>query len=156
MNFFVVLREAESEATFIIRESSWGSRWIQRSHLSRAKTDPCSNLCFMIDKILQSNSLSPTLAASVLGKFGFLCSTWFGKVGRCRMGALRARQDGCSDDYHLTPDIITCLRLMKLFAQHAPRRELDRKVVGYWELSSLTHSQPRRSHILLGWFQRRL
>ena len=115
--------------------SSWGSRWIQRSHLSRAKTDPCSNLCFMIDKILQSNSLSPTLAASVLGKFGFLCSTWFGKVGRCRMGALRARQDGCSDDYHLTPDIITCLRMLP--EENWIERSLDTGSCPHWPTLSL-------------------
>ena len=47
-------------------------------------------ICFMIDEILAANS--PTLAASILGQFGFLCSTLYGKVGQCCTGAIRRHQ----------------------------------------------------------------
>ena len=151
-DFFVVLRESEAETTmFLIRESfqllgltldpeksqapaavamvlgvAFNAQSLQSQRILRVEPKPTrvSNLCFIIDRILQVGSLSPTLAASVLGKFGFLCSTLFGKVGRCCTGALRARQYGSPDDHSLTADIITCLKLMKIFAVQAPRREL--------------------------------
>lgn len=56
------------------------------------KPSRLANLQHMVQNILEKGELSPALAASIVGKFGFLCSTLFGRVGRCCTGALRARQ----------------------------------------------------------------
>lgn len=40
------------------------------------------NFTALIDAILHREALPPSVAASVLGKFGFLCSTLFGKLGQ--------------------------------------------------------------------------
>ena len=48
----------------------------------RPKPSRIRNLSITIDESLKQNSLSSTQAASVVGKFGFLCSTMYGKVGR--------------------------------------------------------------------------
>ena len=158
-DFFVVLREAEAQKPLCSSSASLLSSLGQRLALKKNQTpasiamvlgaalntqSPASQrilrvepkptrvanlICFMIDEILAANS--PNLAASILGKFGFLCSTLYGKVGQCCTGAIR-RQYGASDDHSLAPDIVTCLQLMKLFVQHAPPREL-----------SVDHSLPR-------------
>eukprot|EP00435_Cladocopium_sp_Y103_P009343 s2629_g2.t1 len=96
----------------------------QKILLVEAKPTRVENLCHIVDRIIVETSLAPSLAASLLGKFGFLCSTMFGKVGRCCTGAIRARQYGHPDDTRLTPEILTSLRLMKLFVTTAPSREL--------------------------------
>lgn len=46
----------------------------------------------LIHEVLDKNSLTPSQAASLVGKFGFLCSTLFGKAGRCCTGPARFRQ----------------------------------------------------------------
>lgn len=48
----------------------------------KPKTTRASNLVSMINEVLQSGLLPHAQAASLLGKFGFLCSAMFGKVGR--------------------------------------------------------------------------
>ena len=77
----------------------------------------------LICKVEKDNYLPPTLAASIVGKFGFLCSTLFGKVGRCCTASIRARQYSNSSDYTLNDPIKVSLALMKIFVQHCePRR----------------------------------
>ena len=49
------------------------------------------NSLSLVDKVIQDNYLPPSLAASLLGKFDFLCTTLFGKVGRSCTHALRLR-----------------------------------------------------------------
>lgn len=78
----------------------------------------------MIDAVLRQKSLTPNMAASLSGKFGFLCSTMFGKVGRCCSAALRARQYGPSEETSLTRQLITSLNLMRKFAISFPSRKL--------------------------------
>eukprot|EP00435_Cladocopium_sp_Y103_P020951 s4039_g5.t1 len=58
------------------------------------------------------------------GKFGFLCSTLFGKVGRCCTQSIRARQYGNPDEVALTRELRISLRLMELFVTSAPHRQL--------------------------------
>jgi len=80
------------------------------------------NFSFLVDKILAEQYLPPSLAASVLGKFGFLCSTMFGKLGRACTGPLRTRQYSQSADCTLSPALIYSLKLMQQLVQHAPSR----------------------------------
>eukprot|EP00435_Cladocopium_sp_Y103_P068688 s178_g32.t1 len=96
----------------------------QRLLLVEPKASRVANLVSLVDKVLADNFLSPSLAASLLGKFGFLCSTMFGKVGRCCTQSIRARQYGNPDEITLTRDIRVSLNLMKLFATTAPSRQL--------------------------------
>ena len=83
------------------------------------------NLVTIIDKVIQDDYLAPSLAASLVGKFGFLCSTLFGKLGRCCTASIRARQYSTNLDCTLSPDIKISLSLMKFFVLQAPQRQLD-------------------------------
>ena len=49
----------------------------QRSLLAETKPTRGENFGILVKKILESDMLPPSLAASLLGKFGFLCSTLF-------------------------------------------------------------------------------
>ena len=44
-----------------------------------AKPSRLASLCSLLQAVLEKDELSPSLAASIVGKFGFLCSTLFGK-----------------------------------------------------------------------------
>ena len=68
-----------------------------------------------IQKILCERSLSPHQAASLVGKFQFLCSTLFGRVGRCCTGALRRRQYATYPTHVLTQELAQALELMLRF-----------------------------------------
>lgn len=59
----------------------------------------------------------PTVAASLVGKFGFLCSTLFGKIGRASAGPVRARRYSS-----LNPQITKSVKLMEHFAVHCKPR----------------------------------
>ena len=80
------------------------------------------NFSLLVDRILEQQLLPPSVAASVVGKFGFLCSTLFGKVGRFCTGFLRERQYDSSSSSHLTPDLILSLKLMVHIVHIAPHR----------------------------------
>ena len=81
-----------------------------------------SNFHTMVQQILQKDCLPPSLAASVLGKFGFLCSTLFGKVGRFCTGVVRQRQYSAHPIHTLTEELRIALKLMDHIAQVAPNR----------------------------------
>ena len=151
-DYFVVLRPQEAESTmFCVKETfallgltldpeksqtpsdvawvlgvAFNTKSLQEQRILPVEPKPSrvKNLCFMIDNVLSSGHLSSSLAASILGKFGFLCSTMYGKVGRCCTGALRNRQYSLEDNQELTPEIRTCLNLMKIFIKDAPSRTL--------------------------------
>lgn len=102
----------------------------------------------LIDAILRRKALPPSVAASVLGKFGFLCSTLFGKLGRFCTAALRERQYSNTSSTHLTPAIILSLKLMKHVVQIAPHRvcQLDRQhppIILYTDASDVPGRDPR-------------
>ena len=152
-DFFVVLRRQEAvETMFVLKEAvnllgfvfdeaksqvparvamvlgvAFNVSSLHSQKILRVEPKPSrvKNLCEMIDDIIRKNSLSPTQAASVTGKFGFLCSTLFGKVGRCCTGALRARQYAVPDEQELTLSLITSLKLMKVFIKSSPCRQLS-------------------------------
>ena len=56
------------------------------------KVSRVKGLVDTIDSCLVADQLTPAQAASIVGKFGFLCSTMFGKVGRCASLGVRSRQ----------------------------------------------------------------
>ena len=176
-DFFVVLRRREAEETmFVIKEAvallgfvfdeeksqlpanvamvlgvafNTASLKSQKTLLVEPKPTRVTNLCLMIDNVISKGCLTPTQAASVTGKFGFLCSTLFGKVGRCCTGALRARQYGPPDDTELNPSLITSLKLMKVFITSSPYRQLtvqhtDPPVILYTDASDVPERLDQR------------
>jgi hypothetical protein len=169
-DYFVVLRPGEAEGTmFCIKEAfkliglvlddeksqppgdfsmvlgvafNTASLQSQKLLLVEPKPTRVTNLCQIIDRVMAEDCLPPSLAASLLGKFGFLCSTMFGKVGRCCTGAVRARQYGHPNETHLTAEICTSLQPMKLFTTTAPKRELklydrERPLILYTDASDV-------------------
>ena len=119
----------------------------RRIHLE-AKPSRITNLCETINQVLTSGQLSAALAASLVGKFGFLCSTLFGKVGRCCTGPLRKRQYSQHKFQGLTPDIRWSLNMMLAFLEYCPSRELALKdtppIVLYTDASDVPGRQPQR------------
>ena len=70
----------------------------ERKLILKAKPSRVQNLKEMVHTIKTRQDLSPALAASIVGKFGFLCSTLFGKVGRC-----------CTAPLHASPTVLAVL-----------------------------------------------
>ena len=56
-----------------------------------AKPTRVKNLDLTIQKVLDEDELTSAQAGSIVGKFGFLCSTLFGKVGRFCTASIRQR-----------------------------------------------------------------
>ena len=111
------------------------------------KPSRVSNLVQVIHTCLAKGELSPALAASIVGKFGFLCSTLFGKIGRCCTGSLRARQYSSFAHVALTPALRVSLQLMLLFLRHSPVREVrthqSPPVILYTDASDVPGRTPR-------------
>ena len=82
---------------------------LQRRLLVESKPTRIQNLKERIEDVLRRDSLTPSLAASIVGKFQFLCSTLFGKVGRCCTAPIRHRQYSLGGSTKLR----TSLRLMQ-------------------------------------------
>ena len=91
----------------------------------KAKPKRAENLIANIDSCMQSNMLTASQAASIVGKFGFLCSTLFGKAGRCASLGVRARQYTSSSDTTMNPSLTTSLKLMQEFLRICPPRQLS-------------------------------
>ena len=90
--------------------------------LIKPKATRVANLLSMIDGVLQQGSLPHAQAASLLGKFWFLCGTMFGKVGRSCTGPLREYLKG--DPISPLPHHhVLTLQLMKLLVQVAKPRK---------------------------------
>ena len=122
----------------------------QRKLIIEPKPTRRSNLVIIIDGVLQDNFLAPSLAASIVGKFGFLCSTLYGKVGRCCTAALRVRQYSTSSDCSLNPQLRVSLQLMKLFTIHSTPREYivnrtDPPLLLYTDASDLPEQGSKRA-----------
>eukprot|EP00435_Cladocopium_sp_Y103_P034639 s1626_g9.t1 len=115
--------------------------------LVEPKPTRVANLIRVIDSVLESGELSPALAASIVGKFGFLCSTLYGKVGRCCTGPLRTRQYQSHGWYGLNSNLIISLRLMREFIRLCPRREIPLisgpPVILYTDASDVPDRSPR-------------
>ena len=120
----------------------------ERHLLMSAKPSRVSNLKEIIHQVLQRNDLSPALAASIVGKFGFLCSTLFGKVGRCCTAPLRQRQYSTKPNTSLSTVLVSALHLMVRFLDTCPSRELflfhREPVVLYTDASEVPGRIPER------------
>ena len=92
----------------------------ERKLVLKAKPSRVQNLKEMISAVKARQDLSPALAASIVGKFGFLCSTLFGKVGRCCTAPLRHRQYSPSLATALTPVLSKAMDLMVKFLDSCP------------------------------------
>lgn len=55
---------------------------LERALAVEPKPSRKENFQILVANILKQGQLTPSVAASLLGKFGFLCNTLFGKVGR--------------------------------------------------------------------------
>ena len=95
----------------------------QKKLLVEPKPTRKTNIEKMISNILKSNCLTSNVAASLVGKFSFLCSSLFGKIGRCCTLALRQRQYERSEQTALTKQLKTSLQLMLHLMYAAPSRE---------------------------------
>lgn len=95
----------------------------QRLLRVEAKPTRLANFHVLTNRILETGCLTPSLAASLLGKFGFLCSTLFGKLGRCCTAAIRERQYASSADTSLTLPIRQCLYLKRHLLYVSPPRQ---------------------------------
>ena len=89
------------------------------------KASRVKGLLDTIDSCLVADQLTPAQAASIVGKFGFLCSTMFGKVGRCASLGVRSRQYSLSSDLRIGPCLGTSLRLMGKFLVNCPPRQVS-------------------------------
>ena len=121
---------------------------LQRLITVCAKESRITFLKESIQKILCGRSLSPHQAASLVGKFQFLCSTLFGKVGRCCTGALRRRQYATYPTNVLTQELAQALELMLRFVVESPSRELrichENPVLLYTDASDVPGRNPQR------------
>ena len=90
----------------------------------KAKPKRAENLITTINGCIDSEIITPSQAASIVGKFGFLCPTLFGKAGRCASLGVRARQYTTSRDTSISDSLLTSLRLMQEFLSHCPPRRL--------------------------------
>ena len=120
----------------------------QRTLLVQPKPQRRRNFRTLVENILANDFLPPSLAASVVGKFGFLCSTLFGKVGRFCTGHLRERQYSQQSSYTLTPPLRLSLRLMVHIITIAPDRSCNfgprrRPCLLYTDASDVPHRDPR-------------
>ena len=119
----------------------------RRIHVA-AKPSRTRNLIQTIDSVSIAGELSPAVAASIVGKFVFLCSTLFGKVGRCCTAALRHRQYSSAYQRSITPAIHISLQLMKQFLAHCPDRELklshESPLLMYTDASDVPGRLPQR------------
>ena len=107
-----------------------------------------TNFKLLVENIVRRGLLPPSLAASVLGKFGFLCSTLFGKVGRFCTGVLRQRQYSTSVDHTLNRELTIALKLMAHIVEVAQDRTCNLgaqppPAILYTDASDVPHRDPR-------------
>ena len=120
----------------------------QRVLRVEAKPTRVANLTKMIDDILRQNTLTATQAASLVGKFNFLCSTLFGKVGRCATLPLRQRQYSKKDHVFVSSSIRTALLVMKALLATSPSREItleeETPILLYTDASDVPGRSPQQ------------
>ncbi len=121
---------------------------LEKRLLVQAKPLRVQNMFVMIDKVLKEDCLTPSVAASLFGKFQFLCSTLFGKLGRCCTGAVRKRQYSILGETTVTPELRFSLLLMKDFLRLCPSRRVllqqDPPVIIYTDASDVPNRNPRQ------------
>ena len=98
---------------------------VERYFLVEAKPSRKSNFCKMVRTVLSQGELTPCLAGSIVGKFGFLCSSLFGKVGRCCTKSVRDRQYSVSPPFSIDSNLRVSLQLMAEFVNLSPPRKVQ-------------------------------
>ena len=106
------------------------------------------NFKLLVRGILRRDLLPPSLAASVIGKFGFLCSTLFGKVGRFCTGVVRRRQYSTNPDHTLNEELKVALNLMVHIVTVSKDRTCtlgtpSPPAILYTDASDVPHRDPR-------------
>ena len=93
---------------------------------ARAKPQRIANGITEIASVFNRGRLKNTHAARIFGKFDFINTTLFGKVGRTGMLALKKRQyeDASGIDWRLDDKLAVCLLWMANIVTAAPPREL--------------------------------
>ena len=114
----------------------------------KAKPSRAKNLSDIIQGVLDKGVLTPNMAASIVGKFGFLCSTLFGKVGRFASLGVRHREHSTSQNMGITPNLETSLKLMSEFVQICKPREIKLStplapLLLYTDASDVPEREPR-------------
>ena len=96
--------------------------------------------------------MPPSLAASVVGKFGFLCTTLFGKIGRSCTGPLRERQYASHDNVSLSIALRRSLQLMLRLVEVSPPRtiNLDMQQRPYLLYTDASHVPEREHRFVVG------
>ena len=97
----------------------------EKHFLVEAKPSRKLNFCKMVRAVLSQGELTPSLAGSIVGKFGFLCSSLFGKVGRCCTKSVRDRQYSVSPLFSIDPNLRASLQLMMEFVNLSPPRTVQ-------------------------------
>ena len=77
-----------------------------------------------VSLVLEKGTLTPSQAARLVGRYGFLSETIFGRVGRVATRSLRKRQYQKHPPFPVTPELVVSLHLMCAFLDHAPSRQL--------------------------------
>ncbi len=83
-----------------------------------------AKVCKMIATALQTNDLTPPVAATLGGKCGFLCTTVYGRCGRAATKPIYARQHADSTNHKLTHGLRTALITLQHLLLTAPPRTL--------------------------------
>ena len=114
----------------------------ERTLRVQPKASRKQNFKLLIDDILRREFLPPSLAASVIGKFGFLCRTLFGKVGRFCTGVVRKRQYSSASDHTLTEELKVALNLAEPYGPYCDR--FQRSSLQSGTVTSSSHPLYRR------------
>jgi hypothetical protein len=78
----------------------------------------------MIDRAFTEDDLSPGQASKLRGVLGFLCQSFWGRVGRSAMGPLKQRQYSDVPPWRLSHSLRRALQFFKLLIAEKPRRSL--------------------------------
>ncbi|CAJ1398187.1 unnamed protein product [Effrenium voratum] len=90
----------------------------------RPKAGRVHALQWLVRQCLTQNELRPAVAASISGKFGFICGTLFGKVGRFASVGLRKRQHAQDNRLALDKGLTLSLNLVLQMVAHCPPRRV--------------------------------
>ena len=126
------LDKAQRGSEFDLLGAVMDGRWARRDMALYVKPKPSrvKGLRESVSSIKKANKLAPGLAATIVGRFGFVCDQLFGRVGRAAMGALRSRSYQSHSVTALTDEIKASLSLMDAFLRVLPPRTLSLKQSG--------------------------
>ena len=120
----------------------------QRVLAVEAKPTRLQGLLNTIEAVQKSGYITPTISASIIGKFNFLCSTLFGKVGRCCTTMLRRIQYGTASSVRISPQLRHSFLIMKHLLLTSPSRRVtvanSPPILLYTDASDVPGRHPQR------------